>query len=292
MTLADLDTETKRHEGFVSSSSFLAPLAQSVGLALFATACGALGSQALGSASSGLGLMLVLVLAGALAVVWHIVARVPWATPAATWRAWTHGEPLPSLPYAQRDSDAAHLSANLGYFRAWVTQMFAPRYLGIAFVGLSAALVAVALSAALAASAGAQVVVLAIVALVAAQVGALLCTGVGRPPALLQGLVLVATMFTLGYSAFAPPSLLVVCIAIAFGAVAAAATSIEHNRALQWAGYGLGLAIMIVARQTFGAFALSVLWLPQVLLPGTRSPRVQMGWFLVGMVAASLALSL
>lgn|GEM_PF-806095 len=304
MIASELDTVTDQQPGrpeearFLSSQFLLVALARSASLALFAALCGAVASRALGTPASWLILLLALVLAGALAVVWHVVTQVPWAVPAATWRHWAQGEPLPPLPYAQRDSGAAHVSSTLGQFWAWVKTIVAPRYLAIIFAGCAAALVALALAAALAATSGASATMITILALVITQMAVVWCKGNGEPSTLLTGLVLLAAMFAIGYGAFAPLTLVISGLSIAFAAASVSALptnrSDRQTHVLQWAGYTLALVVMIAAHQVLGAFVLSVLWLPQALLVkqnSVRSARRQLIWLLAGMLAASLALA-
>ncbi len=100
----------------------------------------------------------------------------------------------------------------------------------------------------------------------------------------------------LGYTAVAPLGIHIVCVALAFGAVAAAANETnanESNVLLRHVGFGLGLIVMIVLRQPFGAFVLAVLWLLQWFVPpAPGSSNRAIVWLLASMAATSVALAL
>jgi len=271
----------------LSSMSFLVSLSRSIGIAAFAVMCGAVASGVLFANANWLLVAPSLVLAGAWVVVWHVVAEVAWATPAATWRGWAFGQPMPAPPYAQPGSDASHLSTNLGQFGAWVQQAFAPRYAGTVLIGIAGVLVALVVAALL----GPQAAVLAILAIGLPQLAVVICRGSGQPDALLRAFGIVSLPMMLGYASVAPLEIHSVCVALAFGAVAAAVHVTESNSLLRHVGFGLGLAVMMLLRQPFGAFVLAVLWLMHWFAPpGSVSQATT--WLLASMAATSVALAL
>ncbi len=155
---------------------FPAPLSRSVGIAAFAVMCGVVASRALFTNMNWLPVVTSLVLAGAWVVVWHVVAEIAWAVPTATWRGWALGQPMPTLPYAQPESDASHLSTNLGQFGMWVRHAFAPHYAGTVLIGIAGVLVALVV----AAMSGPQAAMLAILAIGLPQVAVVACRGSGH----------------------------------------------------------------------------------------------------------------
>ncbi len=273
----------------LSSMSFLVSLSRSIGIAACAVMCGAVASRALFTNANWLSVAPSLVLAGACVVVWHVVAEVAWAIPAATWRGWAFGQPMPALPYAQPGSDASHLSTNLGQFGAWVQQAFAPRYAGTVLIGIAGVLVAFVVAALL----GPQAAVLVILAIGLPQLAVVICRGSGQPDALLRAFAIVSLPMMLGYASVAPLGIHSVCVALVFGAVAAAANATENNSLLRHVGFGLGLAVTVVLRQPFGAFVLAVLWLMHWFAPpAPGSSNRATVWLLASMAATSVALAL
>lgn len=274
------------------ASLHLRALALLMGLAAAAALCGALASGGVFAAGI-LTLTMAMVLVAALAALWHVVAHTDWRAAAESWRAWNTGLALPTLPYAQSGSDAAKMTGDLGQFADWLRRAFVPAYAGPLLLGMAALVIGGVMAASLAEISGMAAALLTVVAISLAQVAVVACRGNGRPNAVLQGIVLVALPIMLGYGAYAPLALGSVIVALAFGCVAASV--LDDNLGLRHLGYGLAVLTMVVTRQPVGAFALSVIWLPQWRAPAqetSRGARVEWGWMFAGLVVFALGFSM
>jgi hypothetical protein len=265
-----------------------------VGIAVWVVLCGAFAARGFDT-SSTLAIAMTCLLIVGLTVVWLVIAEVAWARPVAQWRRWVIGKPLPALPYAQPGSDATNLGTTLGQFGAWMQQAFVPRYGITVLIGLAGLFVVVIA----AASIGAQHVALAILALVVSQLALFAGRGEGEPHVLVRSIVLVSLPLLMGYATRSTVNAPMVCLALGLGAVFANAqtekTEVTEVRSgtnwLRYAGYGVGIAVMVWLRQPVGAFVLAVLCLAQWYAPPTTARRA-CAWVLVSLAATAFALAL
>jgi hypothetical protein len=199
-------------------------------------------------------LALAVLLAAMWGLIWRTVTGVHWASLLAAWRGWSHGTPLPALPYAQPGSDAAYVALRLGQLKSWLSSNVQPYYGEALLLCTLAAMVAAALSAVL----GATAVLLSLASLALTQVAVLVCQGNGKPNTWLSGATLVGLPVLLGYVTFQSPVL--PAWALSLSSVAIFADS--HG---QWSrGRDLGLAVAALAcaalRWPASAFALAAIW--------------------------------
>ncbi|PJF47375.1 MAG: hypothetical protein D6709_01160 [Chloroflexi bacterium] len=238
-----------------------------------------------GAASSGAafarpGWMLTLAMAMLLSLawvgVWSTIASVNWSAPLSLWQRWTQGAPLRTLPYTQPDSDAAYVSLRIGQLVNWLERELLPRYGAILLLGLMGLAIMIVLAAAL----GPAATLLAIGVICLAQVAVVACRGDGAPNAFLEGATVVGLPMLLGAATFAPVTpdvwLVSVAMAIASAGIRAGAPRMRN------AGYVLAILAATLTRQPIGAFALAVLWAPQLIL---NLPRNNYGWLAIGLLA-------
>lgn len=212
--------------------------------------------------------------------VWGAIAGVNWSTPLATWQRWTQGVPLKTLPYTQPDSDAAYLSRRIGQLVNWSGQELLPRYGNILLFGAIGLAIMIVLAAAL----GSQAMLLAIGTLCVAQVAVVACRGDGHPNAVLEGATVIGFPMLLGATTFAPIALDLLMVSAAVTVVFAGIR--EGSLPMRNVGYALAVLVTVAARQSVGAFALAVIWAPQLILGLQRGG---FGWLAVGMLAFAVA---
>lgn len=213
--------------------------------------------------------------------VWSTIAGVNWHAPLVAWQNWTQGAPLGMLPYAKPDSDAAYASQRIGQLVAWLRQELLPCYGNILAFGVTALVVAVVLAAAL----GSPAVLTAIVAVCFAQIAVIACRGNGHANGIFEGAVVVGLPMLLGAATFAPVALDVLLFSVA----AAVASGIRDRASrVRDMGYALATLVAIATRQPVGAFALAVIWAPQLALGLQRSGH---GWLAAAISAFAIVRS-
>lgn len=261
--------------------SLLTCLPRATWLAPFAIISGAIASGAISLRSDWmLALAMAVLLVLAWVSVWSVIAGVNWSVPLATWQRWTQGAPLKTLPYTRPDSDAAYVSRRIGQLINWLGQELLPRYGNILLFGATGLAVVVVLAVAL----GPQATLLAIGALCVAQAAVVACRGDGHPNAILEGATVVGLPMLLGAAIFAPIALDVLLVSAAATVVFAGVR--EGSLQMQSAGYGLAVITAVATRQPVGAFALAVIWAPQLILGLQRGGY---GWLAAGMLTFAVA---
>ncbi|MCS6849307.1 MAG: hypothetical protein RMN52_16515 [Anaerolineae bacterium] len=261
--------------------SLLACLPRATWLAPLAVISGAIASGAIFLRSDWmLALAMAVLLALAWVSVWSVIAGVNWSAPLAIWQRWTQGTPLKTLPYTRPDSDAAYVSRRVGQLMSWLRQALLPRYGGILASGATGLAVMVVLAAAL----GSQAMLLAIGVLCIAQIAVVACRGDGRPNAILEGATVVGLPVMLGAATFAPVALDILLVGAAAAVIFAGAR--DGSPWLRNAGYALAVVVAVATRQPVSAFALAVIWAPQLILGLQRNGY---GWLAAGMLAFAVA---
>lgn len=268
-----------RPNGSTASATLWPPayLSGTLWLAPLAVVAGALASgAALSRPDTVPSLAMAVLLSLSWGIVWRVVAGVNWSAPLAEWQGWMDGAPLKALPYAQPDSDAAYLSRRIGQLARWLSQALLPYYGHLLLFGLMSLALMIVLAAAL----GSWATLLAIGALCLAQIAAVACRGDGHPNAALEGATVVGLPMLLGAAIIAPMSPDVLLIGVALTVAFAGVRS--GSQPMRNVGYGLAVLAAVAMRQPMSAFALAVIWAPQLILSARRGGY---GWLAMAMLA-------
>ncbi|MBX7213150.1 MAG: hypothetical protein K1X39_03965 [Thermoflexales bacterium] len=267
----------------------LTPLSRAARLAAPAAA---LGCGVIAMAGRALPTALALALGLACVAAWQFwraaLIDTDWAPLRARWRDWQTGEPLPRLPYTEAGSGAEALSVTGGKFRAFVSAVAWPQ-VGALVAGAAAAF---GLALLLAWALNPLALVLTVLALFAPQL-VLLARG-GRAArtlaALDMGAVEISLPFWLGIalSGGAAPTLVQLALGVGVGVAWAGLRSGPWP--LLWqGGTALGVATLVAARHTVGAFLFTLCWLPQVIGGLGGVTRGAGRWLLLGLLVAAFA---
>lgn len=252
-------------------------LSPAIGLIPVALAAGAMTASGASVGHNGpLRLAMALLLAGAWAMVWSAIAAVNWALPLSVWQRWTRGAPLGTLPYTRPDSDAAWMAQRLGELRSWLHDVIFPRYSGVILAGAASLVIVAVMTAAL----GAQAIVLTVVAMCVPQIAVVLCRGNGRPAGIAHGMMLITLPMLLGHALFDVLSPMIAVPAVAGGLIFAGVRGASAG--LRNFGYAVLVGMLIAMREPIGAFALAILWAPQLILNVQRNGYA---WLAAGLLA-------
>ncbi len=261
----------------------------------WAVLCGALASGQLGlSLADGVRLLLALLLVEAgWGTLWTALSTTDWATPIRRWRNWHLEGNTPRLPYTQPGSPGDRLASQLSQLRSWAEVILLPsagRALGAAGAGLLFSL-------ALAASLGAEIVVLCAGTLASMQLALVFDHGRGQAGTGWDGVLRLGLPWLAGHLAFASPTLPSVAAATAFAVSVAGAGNIDRPQGrVMWAAGQLTVAALFIPLQhPLAASFLVLLLVPQLLLPAQpEDPRRwthrAWPWMAAGMLMTALVL--
>jgi len=264
----------------------------------WAVLCGAVASGGLGwRGEDGLRLaLLVLLVDAGWGTLWTSLGSTDWATPLRRWRNWRFGEPVTTPPYTLPGSLADRLSHTLGQLRAWWRDLFWPSC-GLPF---SAIVIALPVTAVLAALLGTELLLLSMAALTVMQLGLAWVGGQGIATPKWDAGIGVALPWLAGHLTFGTLTLRSVGLALAFALAWGSAWQAHsrRERALGIVAQILAAALLVALHRPLAAGCLSLLLVPQLALlpwlqrgqPASWYVRYARPWLMMGMLVAAWAL--
>jgi hypothetical protein len=264
----------------------------------WATLCGVIASGEVGWRGDDwllLALLVLLVDAG-WGTLWASLAGTNWAKPLRRWRNWRFGEPAGTLPYTLSGSPGDRASRWLGQLRAWGRDVLWPA----CGPALSAIVVALPVTALLAALLGTDLVLLSVGALVVMQLGLAWEGGSGSAAPGWDAAIAVALPWLAGHVAFGSLSLRSAGLALAFALAWGAAwrTDMARGRVLEVGAHFLVAALLVALHRPLAAGCTVLLFVPQVALlpwlrrgqPASWYVRHTRPWLMAAMLVAAWAL--
>jgi len=213
--------------------------------------------------------LLILLVDGGWGTLWTALGNTDWATPLQRWCDWHTGNSVTALPYTLAGSPGAKAARWLGQLRAWWRDALWPAC-GRA---ISAILIALPVTALLAALLGPTLLLLSLAALAVMQLGLAWEGGRGIPGPGWNAIIAVALPWVAGHITFGtimPRSAgMAALFALAWGS--AWRVKSGGGRILMVGSQLLVIALLIVSRRPVVAGALSLSLVPQLaLLPWLR----------------------
>jgi len=264
----------------------------------WATACGVVASGGFGWQGDDwiLLALLVLLVDGGWGALWVALGSTDWARPLRRWRHWHFGEPVSELPYTLPGSPGDRAAHWLGQLRAWWHDVLWPA----CGPAISTVVVALPLTALLAALLGTELVLLSLAAVVVMQLGLAWESGRGAVAPGWDAAIAVVLPWMAGHVAFGPLSLRSAGLSLIFGLAWGAAWRADSptSRALEIGAQFLAAASLVALRRPLAAGCLVLLFVPQlVLLPWLQRGqttswyvRHTRPWLMAAMLIAAWAL--
>ena len=264
----------------------------------WATACGVVASGGFGwGGEDWLRLaLLILLVDGGWGALWVALGSTDWAKPLRRWRHWRFGEPVTTLPYTLLGSPGDRASRSLGQFRTWWRDVLWPA----CGPAISTILVALPVTALLAALLGVDLVLLSVAALVVVQLGLAWESGRGSVAPGWDALIAVVLPWMAGQAAFGPLTLSSAGLALAFALAWGAAWRADSpgGRALGVGAQFLAGVLLVALDRPLAAGCLVLLVVPQMALlpwlqrgqPASWYVRHTRAWLVLAMGVAAWAL--
>jgi len=240
--------------------------------------------------------LLILLVDGGWGALWVALGSTDWARPLRRWRHWHFGEPVSRLPYTLPGSPGEQASRWLGQLRAWWRDVLWPA----CGPAISTVVVALPLTALLAALLGTELVLLSLVAVVIMQLGLAWEGGRGAVAPGWDAAIAAVLPWMAGHIAFGAPSLRSAGLALTFGLAWGAAWRVDSraSRALEIGAQFLAAALFVAVHRPLAAGCLVLLFVPQlVLLPWLQRGRTASWyvrhtrpWLMAAMLIAAWAL--
>ena len=240
--------------------------------------------------------LLILLVDGGWGTLWAALGNTDWATPLRRWRNYRFGEPIPTPPYTLPSSPGDRASHWLGQLRAW--------WRDVLWVtcgpALAAILVALPVTAVLAALLGPELTLLSLAALAAMQLGLVREGGRGFVTPGWNAAIVVALPWLAGQATFGALTLRSTGLALAFGLAWGAAwqAGSAWRRALGIVAQLLAATLLVALHLPLAAGITLLLLAPQLAL----FPWLQRGqsaswyarharpWLMAAMLVAAWAL--
>jgi hypothetical protein len=240
--------------------------------------------------------LLILLVDGGWGTLWVALGGTNWATPLRRWRNWRLGEPAAAPPYTLPGSPGDRASRWLGQLRAWSRAVLWPA----CGPALSAIVVALPVTAVLAALLGTELLLLSVAALVVMQLGLAWHGGRGSDAPGWDAVIGVALPWLAGHLGFGSLTLRSTGLALAFALAWGAAWRANSplGRALGAGGQFLAAALLVALRRPLAAGCLLLLLAPQLALfpwlrrgqPASWYVRHARPWLMAAMLVAAWAL--
>ena len=264
----------------------------------WAVVCGVVASD--GSAWRGedwlLLALLILLVDGGWATLWAALGGADWARPLRRWRNWRFGDPVATPPYTLPGSPGDRASRWLGQLRTWWRDVLWPA----CGPAVSAIVIALPVTALLAALLGSELLLLSLAAVVVMQLGVSWEGGRGTVAPGWDAAIAVTLPWLAGHIAFGSLTLRSAGLALLFGLAWGAAwrAGSRSGRTVGIAALCLAGALLVVLHQPLAAACLVLLFLPQwALLPWLQRGQTALWyvrhtrlWLMAAMLVAAWAL--